>query len=97
MLDVPSTPERTGPAAAALMQLVTAGSLVHDGDPETARQMCRVTARAVPKGWALASASGESIVAPVAAMLAVQRALTAPRLPDRDADRPRRGNRALEY
>ena len=59
--------------------------------------MCRVTARAVPKGWALASASGESIVAPVAAMLAVQRALTAPRLPDRDDDRPRRGNRALEY
>ena len=58
MLDVPSTPERTGPAAAALMQLVTAGTLTHDGDPETARQMSRVTARAVPKGWALASASG---------------------------------------
>jgi phage terminase large subunit-like protein len=97
MLDVPSTPERTGPAAAALMQLVTSGMLIHDGDPETARQMSRVTARAVPKGWALASASGESIVAPVAAMLAVQRALTAPRLPDRTAERPRRGNRALEY
>jgi len=45
------------------MQLVTAGSLTHDGDPETARQMSRVTARAVPKGWALASASGESVVA----------------------------------
>ena len=74
---------------------MTAGTLVHDGDPETARQMSRVTARAVPKGWALASASGESIVAPVAAMLAVQRALTAPRLPDRTDDRPRRGNRAL--
>jgi phage terminase large subunit-like protein len=97
MLEVPSTPERTGPAAAALMQLVTAGSLTHDGDPETMRQMSRVTARAVPKGWALASATGESIVAPVAAMLAVQRALTAPRLPDREGDRPRRGNRAVEY
>jgi hypothetical protein len=71
--------------------------LTHDGDPETARQMARVTARAVPKGWALASGTGESIVAPIAAMLAVQRALTAPRLPDRDNDRPRRGNRALEY
>lgn len=97
MLDVPSTPERLGPAAASLMQLVTSGMLTHDGDPETSRQMARITARPVPKGWALTSGTGEPIVAAQAAMLAVQRALTAPRAPERAAGEPRRGNRAVEY
>jgi hypothetical protein len=78
-LDLPSTPERIGPAAAALMQLVTSGSLVHDGDGELARQMARVVARPMPKGWAVTSGSGEPIVAAQAAMLAVHRAMTAPR------------------
>ena len=36
-LDVPSTPEKVAPAAATLMQLVTSGALVHDGDQELAR------------------------------------------------------------
>lgn len=83
LLDVPSTPERLGPAAAALMQQVTAGALVHDGAAELGQQIGRVAARATPKGWAISSGTGESIVAAQAAMLAVQRALTAPRPPSR--------------
>jgi phage terminase large subunit-like protein len=83
LLDVPSTAERINPAAAALMQLVTSRALVHDGDAELSRQIGRVVARPTPKGWAIASSTGESIVAAQAAMLAVQRALTAPAPPSR--------------
>ena len=80
MLDFPSTAERLGPAAAALMQQVTARTLVHDGDGELGRQMARVVARTAPKGWSVASGTGEPVMAAIAAMLAVQRALTAPRV-----------------
>ena len=83
MLGVPSRPERIGPVAAALMQLVTSRALVHDGDAELGRQIGRVVARPTPKGWAVTSGSGESIAAAQAAMLAVQRAITAPRPPSR--------------
>ena len=79
LLDFPSTAERIGPAAAVLMQLVTSGALVHDGDAELARQMARVVARPLPRGWSIASGTDEPIVAVQAAMLAVQRAMTAPR------------------
>ncbi|MCY7418092.1 MAG: terminase large subunit [Chloroflexi bacterium] len=81
MLDFPSTAERLGPAAAALMQQVTARALVHDGDPELGRQMARVVARMAPRGWSVASGTGEPVMGAIAAMLAVQRALTAPRVP----------------
>ncbi|CAN5671046.1 terminase large subunit [soil metagenome] len=79
LADIPSTSERIGPAAAALMQQVTSEALVHDGDPELARQMGGVVAKPLPKGWSIASGSDETIVAVQAAMLAVQRAMTAPR------------------
>ena len=82
MLDFPSTAERLGPAAAALMQQVTARTLVHDGDGELGRQMARVVARMAPRGWSVASGTGEPVMAAIAAMLAVQRALTAPRAPN---------------
>ena len=75
-LDVPSTPERMTPAAATLMQLVTSGALVHDGDLELARQVARVVAKQRPKGWAIESGTGEPIVATQAAMLAVHWAMT---------------------
>lgn len=61
------------------MQLVTSAAHIHDGDAELARQLGRVVARPTPKGWSVTSGSGEPIVAAQAAMLAVQRALTAPR------------------
>jgi phage terminase large subunit-like protein len=80
-LDLPSTAERVGPAAAALMQQVTASSLVHDGDRELTRQMLHVVAKPTPKGWSIASGTGEPVAAAIAAMLAVQRALTAPAVP----------------
>jgi hypothetical protein len=84
---VPSSPERLAPAAANLMLQVSSGSLVHDGDPETARQMGRVVAKPRPRGWAIDSADGRPIVAAHAAMLAVQWAMS-------DA-KPRGSGRAL--
>jgi hypothetical protein len=71
LLDFPSTPERLGPAAAALMELVTSAGLVHEGDAELERQLRRVVARPLPKGWSITSGTGETIVAATAAMLAV--------------------------
>ena len=75
-LDVPSTPERMTPAAATLMQLVTPGALVHDGDHELTHQVARIVAKQRPKGWAIESGTGEPIVAAQAAMLAVHWAMT---------------------
>jgi hypothetical protein len=80
LLDYPSTPERVSPAA-SLMQLVTSRALVHEDDPDLARQLGRVVARPTAKGWAVASGTGEPIVAAQAAMLAVHRAMTAPKPP----------------
>jgi phage terminase large subunit-like protein len=89
MVDVPSTPERITPAAETLMSLVTSRALVHDGDPELAAQVRHVRARPAPKGWAIDAAvdartnQPRPIVAAQAAMLAVHRAMTAPRPPSR--------------
>ena len=89
MVDVPSTPERITPAAETLMSLVTSRSLVHDGDAELAAQMGNVLARPAPKGWAIDAAvdsrthQTRRIVGAQAAMLAVHRAMTAPRPPSR--------------
>ena len=80
LVDVPSTPERLAPAAEVLMQTVTGGTLVHDGDPDLARQWGNVIAKQMPKGWKPEPLDPDSpIVAPRAAMLAVHRAMTAPR------------------
>jgi hypothetical protein len=67
------------------MSLVTSRSLVHDGDAELAAQIRNVLARPAPRGWAIDAAvdtrTGEKrrIVAAQAAMLAIHRAMTAPR------------------
>lgn len=87
MIDLPSTPERLTPAAETLMSLVTSRQLVHDGDPELAEQIGSVVARPVPKGWAIDAATDlrtgqpRRIVGAQAAMLAVHRAMTAPKPP----------------
>jgi phage terminase large subunit-like protein len=89
LVDLPSTPERLTPAAETLMSLVTSRLLVHDGDPELEAQMGNVLARPAPKGWAIEAAidtrtnQPRRIVAAQAAMLAVHRAMTAPRAPSR--------------
>ena len=89
MIDVPSTPERITPAAETLMSLVISRALVHDGDAELAAQIRNVRARPAPKGWATDAAvdvrthQTRRIVAAQAAMLAVHRAMTAPRPPSR--------------
>jgi hypothetical protein len=80
LVDIPSTPERLTPAAEVLMQLVTGGVLLHDGDAELARQLGNVVAKPMPKGWKPEPIDpDEPIVAARAAMLAVHRAYTAPR------------------
>lgn len=80
LVDVPSTPERLAPAAETLMQHVTAGTLVHDGNEELARQLANVVAKQAPKGWKPEPLDPDQpIVAARAAMLAVHHAITAPR------------------
>jgi hypothetical protein len=87
MVDVPSSAERTTPAAETLMRLVTDGQLLHDGDPVTATHMGNVVAKQAPKGWAIGAADGATdgehlpIVGAQAVMLAVHRAMTAPATP----------------
>jgi len=78
--DIPSTPERLTPAAELLMQHVSRGTVVHDGNEETARQWANVTAKQMPKGWKPEPADPSiPIVVPRAAMLALDRALNARR------------------
>ena len=80
LVDVPSTPERLTPAAETLMQHVSAGTLVHDGNEELARQLANVVAKPMPKGWKPEPIDPDQpIVAARAAMLAVHHAITAPR------------------
>jgi hypothetical protein len=80
LVDVPSTPERLAPAAETLMQQVQSGVLVHDGDADLAEQMGDVVATPAVKGWKPEPRDDEApIVAAIAAMLAVHRAVTAPR------------------
>ena len=80
LVDIPSTPERLTPAAEVLMQLVTTGVLVHDGNEEVARQLANVVAKPMPKGWKPEPIDiDEPIVAARALMLAVERAYRAPR------------------
>ena len=49
-LDVPTTPEKVAPAAATLMQLVTSGALVHDGDAEARPSDGSGRRQAAPQG-----------------------------------------------
>jgi len=78
--DIPSTPERLTPAAELLMPHLTRGIVVHDGNDEMARQWSNVTAKQMPKGWKPDAIDPSiPIVAPRAAMLAVDRALNARR------------------
>ncbi len=80
LVDLPSTPARLKPAAESLMQLVGRRELVHDGDADLAEQMGDVVATPAPEGWKPAPRNEEApIVAAIAAMLAVHRAVTAPR------------------
>lgn len=95
MVDVPSTPARITPAAETLMQVATAGTLVHDGSPELARQIGNVVARKAIAGYAVEAAEPgpgggpRPIVAAQAAMLAVHRAMTVPPMVERTMRRGR--------
>lgn len=69
------------------MGMVTSRMLVHDGDQALASQIHNVLVRPLPKGWAIEAATDartnqpRRIVVAQAAMLAVHRAVTAPRPP----------------
>lgn len=78
--DIPSTPVRLTPAAELLMQHVTRGVVLHDGNEEMTRQWANVAAKQMPKGWKPEAIDPSiPIVAPRAAMLAIDRALNARR------------------
>jgi phage terminase large subunit-like protein len=75
MVDVPDTGQQLTPAAESLRGLAIEGQLEHDGDRTLSREIGLVMAREAAKGW-LPQAAGP---AARAAMLAVHRAITAPR------------------
>lgn len=80
MVDIPNSVERLAPAAESLLSLAVAGKLVHDRDPQLADQVGDVVARQAATGWHIAAKAGKSISSALAAMVAVHRAVTAPRL-----------------
>lgn len=80
-LDMPNTQERLAPAAEALKAAAIEGRLVHDGNAELGSQVAAVVAEEAAKGWSISQAGP----AARAAMLAVHRAMTAPRPPSRRA------------
>jgi phage terminase large subunit-like protein len=95
MLDIPHTQERMAPAAELLLQLATAGALVHDGSHAFSRHVGAVSAKQDTRGWRLQlpTGGGRRAEAAVAAMFAVSRAVLAPRAPSRTLRRPRAGGR----
>lgn len=78
-IDIADTTERLAPAAEALKGAALEGRLEHDGDPELARQVSRVMAVPAARGWKIQDAGP----AARAAMVAAQRAVSAPRPPAR--------------
>lgn len=75
LVDIPDTSERLAPAAETLRGLVVEQKLTHDGGSELGRQIGAVLAKEVAKGWIPAEAGP----AARAAIVAVHRAMTAPR------------------
>lgn len=78
LLDVPNSPERVAPAAEALLELVLAGRLKHDGNADLARHVSNVVAAPTTKGWSISAEPGTRIEAALAVMHAAHRALLAP-------------------
>lgn len=75
LIDIPDSNERLAPAAETLKGAALEGRLVHDGNPELARQIGAVTATPLATGWRIDNA-GPAVRA---AMVAIHRALNAPR------------------
>ncbi len=79
LVDIPDSNERLAPAAETLKGAALEGRLVHDGNPELARQIGAVNASPTTTGWRIDNAEP----AVRAAALAVHRAMTAPRAASR--------------
>jgi phage terminase large subunit-like protein len=79
MIDIPNSSERLAPAAETLLGLATKGKLIHEDDRTLALQIGDVVARQTSSGWAIAAKADKEIVAARAVMVAVHRAMTAPR------------------
>lgn len=78
-IDIPNSAERLQPAAETLLGLAAKGTLRHEDDRQLALQVGDVVARQTPSGWAIAAKAGKEIVAALASMVAVHRAMVAPR------------------
>jgi phage terminase large subunit-like protein len=85
LVDIPHSQERLVPAAETLLQLVDAGALVHDGDPELAVHVEAIVAKQADKGWRVTAPPGARRRTELgfAAMLAAHRAVTAQPAPSR--------------
>lgn len=79
MVDIPNSAERLAPAAETILGLALDSKLVHEDDPVLAQHMRDVVQRPTPTGWHVTPREGKVIVSAVAAMVAVHRAVTAPR------------------
>lgn len=79
LIDIPNSQERIAPASEQLLELVLAGQLTHDGGPELTKQIGAVIAKPAVKGWTLEDAGPAAL----AAMVAVDQAMKAPREPSR--------------
>jgi phage terminase large subunit-like protein len=75
VVDIPDSSQRRRAAGDALKSAVEQGRLVHEDDPELARQMGDVVERAMPAGAYLEAKAGKVIVAAVATMEAVRQAV----------------------
>jgi phage terminase large subunit-like protein len=76
MVEFPQTDARMAPASEALFELITAGRLVHDGDPELRRQMLAAVPARTERGVKISKRkSKRRIDAAVAVAMAAHRAI----------------------
>lgn len=76
MVEFPQTDSRMIPVSQQFFQLISEGSLAHDGDPVLKRHVESVTADQKPRGWRLSKPKGsrKKIDAAIASAIAVHRA-----------------------
>lgn len=79
MVDLPNSAERLAPAAETLKRLASEGRLTHERDDLLSQEVGFTVARQAPAGWFIAPRAGKQITGALAMIVAVQRAVVAPR------------------
>lgn len=91
MVEFPQNAARMGPASELMLELVKAGRIVHDGNPELRQAITAATAKRTPRGWVITKPKGSTklVDLAVACVMAVSMAMLEPPKP-----RERRATRA---